>query len=269
MQNNINILQKLHILFVDDEKLIREIVSDMLSDTVGSISLASNGQEGLEFYLSSLRPIDIVISDQTMPVMHGLDMLEKIKEYNPAQKCIMITAHSESKYMLRAIEIGVEHFIVKPIIFDRLEHILSTLAYKIEQERFLKEQEKLNQYQLIEHAFNTSLVFLVNNIPLPSFIINQQDLVVVSNSEINTILMGTIHYKKFIDKTLVVNDILSPNYIIESSLILGDWKEEFLLIEEELFFEIEDNIYKPKMKRILSDNNTPFYLVCLIQETIS
>ncbi|MDP3290995.1 MAG: response regulator, partial [Sulfuricurvum sp.] len=134
MENHITLAKKLHVLFVDDERLIREMVSDMLSDTVGHVSLASNGQEGLDFYLNSLRPIDIVISDQTMPIMQGLDMLEKIKAHNPTQKCIMITAHSEAKYMLRAIEIGIENFIIKPIIFDKLDNILYDLALKIEQE---------------------------------------------------------------------------------------------------------------------------------------
>lgn len=268
MQTNINILQKLHILFVDDERLIREIVSDMLSDTVGCISLASNGQEGLDFYLNSMRPIDIVISDQTMPVMNGLDMLQKIKEHNPSQKCIMITAHSEAKYMLRAIEIGIEHFIVKPIIFDQLTNVLATLAYKTEQERLLKEQEKLNHYQLVEHAFNTSLLFLVNNIPLPSFIINQQDNIVMGNSEMNTVLTGTAHYKKFLDKTFKVYDIFDENCTVEADSLFSDWKEELLLVGEDLSFEIEGNLYKSKMKRLLSDNKTPFYLICLIQTSV-
>ena len=267
MENNINLLKKLHILFVDDERLIREIVSDMLSDSVGHVSLASNGREGLEFYLNSLRPIDIVISDQTMPVMHGLDMLEKIKEHNPSQKCIMITAHSEAKYMLRAIEIGIEHFMIKPISFSKLETILHNLAYKIEQEIILVEKERLTQRQLLDHAFNTSLISLVNNIPLPSFIIDQNDQIIAGNSEINTIFIGTPFYKNFIDKTLNLKDILSSNSLSQINPLICDWKEEFLLIEEDLSFEIEENVYKPKIKRILSNNNIPFYLLCLIETT--
>lgn len=267
MENNINLLKKLHILFVDDEKLIREIFSDMLQDTVGNVSLASNGQEGLEFYLNSLRPIDIVISDQTMPIMQGLDMLEKIKEHNPSQKCIMITAHSEAKYMLRAIEIGIEHFIIKPIIFSKLETVLYDLAHKIEQEILLVEKEKLNQRQLLNYAFNTSLISLVNNIPLPSLVINQNDQVVVGNSEISTIFIGTSFYKSFVDKTLNIKDILYLDPLTQTNPLLCDWKEGFLLTEEELSFEIEETVYKPKIKRILSNDNTPFYLICLIKTT--
>lgn len=266
MQNNLALTKKLHVLFVDDERLIREMVSDMLSESVGCVSLASNGQEGLDFYLSSLRPIDIVITDQTMPLMQGLDMLEKIKQHNPSQRCIMITAHSEAKYMLRAIEIGIEHFIIKPIIFDKLDKILYDLAFKIEQEKLLSENEKSTQRQLIEHAFNTSLINLVNNIPLPSFVVDQDDKIIASNSEMISILSGTIYYKKLLDKKLNFKDIVSGESLVQISHLVCDWKEEHLLLDENFLFEIEDTIYMLKMKRILSQNNTRFYILCLIEK---
>lgn len=267
MQNTLSLTKELHILFVDDERLIREMVSDMLSDTVGHVSLASNGQEGLDFYMNSLRPIDIIISDQTMPVMNGLDMLAKIKEYDPSQKCIMITAHSEAKYMLRAIEIGVEHFIVKPIIFDKLDAIIYDLAFKIEQEKSQKEKERLNQRRQIEHAFNSSLISLVNNIPLPSLILNEDDHAVACNSELLSIFAGTPFYKKCIGKELNFRDILSTKTLEKMQPLICDWKEEFLLMEENFDFEIEENLYKLKMKRILSNENIRFYLICLVEMT--
>lgn len=265
MENHRTLTKKLHVLFVDDERLIREMVSDMLSDTVGHVSLASNGQEGLEIYLNSLRPIDIVISDQTMPVMQGLDMLEKIKVHNPSQKCIMITAHSEAKYMLRAIEIGIEHFIIKPIIFDKLDTILDDLAHKIEQENQKKEREKLDQFEQIQHAFKASLESLVNNIPLPSMILDEHDRVITCNSDIFSMLACTPHYKKLIQKELNFTDLLNYDAPIKINNAFCDWKEEFLLIGEELYCDIERTIYKVKIKRILSENNTRFYMLCLIE----
>jgi len=265
MENHIALTKKLHVLFVDDEWLIREMVSDMLSDTVGHVSLASNGQEGLDFYMNSLRPIDIVIADQTMPVMLGLDMLEQIKAYNPSQKCIMITAHSETKYLLRAIEIGIEHFIIKPIVFDQLDNILNSLALKIEHESLQKEQEKLYQREQLKHVYNKSLESLVNNIPLPSMIIDQNDNIITCNSEIFTILACTEHYKKLIDKNLNIKDLLSPDTLIKSDLDFCDWKDEYILINLDPYFDIEKTMYSVKIKRIISDDNARFYLLCLIE----
>lgn len=265
MENGLSLTQKLHVLFVDDERLIREMVSDMLSDTVGHITLASNGQEGLDFYMNSLRPVDVVISDQTMPIMQGLDMLEKIKAHNPSQKCIMITAHSEAKYMLRAIEIGIEHFLVKPILFDKLDSILYDMAFKIEQELLRQESEKLTQRQLIHHAFHTSLETLVNNIPLPSFIMDEHDRIITCNSEMLSIVVGTTYYKKLIEKTLDFKEIISGDASIKNQSYFCDWKEEMLYIDDVLSFDIENTRYIPKLKRLLSDDKKRFYIVCLIE----
>lgn len=265
MENHVTLTKKLHVLFVDDERLIREMVSDMLSDTVGHVSLASNGQEGLEFYLNSLRPVDIVISDQTMPVMQGLDMLEKIKEHNPSQKCIMITAHSEAKYMLRAIEIGIEHFIVKPINFDKLDVILYDLAHKIELENQKKEREKLDRFEQVRNAFKTSLESQVNNIPIPSMILDEHDSIIAYNSDVVSILACTPFYKKLIEKELNFTDLLKYDAPVKNNNSFCDWKEENLLIGEELYFDIERTIYKVKLKRILSEDNTRYYMLCLIE----
>jgi YesN/AraC family two-component response regulator len=197
--------------------------------------------------------------------MQGLDMLEKIKAHNPSQKCIVITAHSETKYMLRAIEIGIEHFIIKPIIFDKLDDILYDLAHKIEQELLQKEREKFDQREQIQHAFNTSLESLINNIPLPSMILDQNDQVIAGNIEIFSIFAGTPYYKKLIDKDLNFKDLLSDDASLKNGSPFCDWKEEFLLIGEELDFDIEKIVYSVKIKRILSDDNTRFYVLCLIE----
>lgn len=265
MENALSLTKKLHVLFVDDERLIREMVSEILRDTVGHVSLASNGQEGFDFYIHSLRPVDIVISDQTMPFMQGLEMFEKIKAHNPSQKCIMITAHSETKHMLRAIEIGIEHFLVKPILFDKLDTILYDLAFKIEQETIRKENEKLTQRQLIHHAFNTSLETFVNNIPIASFIMDEHDRIITCNSEMLSIVVGTPYYKKLIDKELDFKELVSHNALIKNESYFCDWKEELLYIDDNLSFEIEKTKYIPKIKRMLSDDKKRFYIVCLIE----
>jgi len=265
MENHLLLTKKLHVLFVDDERLIREMVSEILCDTVAHVSLAANGQEGLDFYLNSLRPIDIVISDQTMPIMQGLDMLEKIKAHNPFQKCIMITAHSEAKYMLRAIEIGIEHFIIKPINFNKLDNILYDLALKIEQERQQKEQEKLDQREQIQHAFNASLETIINYIPLPSAILDQHDRVIAGNKDFFSILAGTPYYKQLINKELDFKELFDDRDDLKDNSAFCDWKEEFLLIEEELSLDIERTKYSAKIKRILSEDNTRFYVLCLIE----
>ncbi|MDD3770884.1 response regulator [Sulfuricurvum sp. IAE1] len=264
MQSRHDLMKNLHILFVDDERLIREMVYDMLGDTVGNVSLAADGEEGLAFYRDSLRPVDIVISDQTMPVMNGLDMLEKIKQINPSQKCIMITAHSEAAYMLRAIEIGVEHFMIKPIIFDKLDTILYELALKIEQENYRAEKERTERRELVEHTFQFSFQTLVDNIPLPSLIVDENDTVQACNSELLSLVAGTEHYPKLLTKELDFKSLFFHDAMTKTSPSFCDWKEEHLYMGEDLAFEFEASHYRLKLKRMRTEGQKRFYILCML-----
>lgn len=221
MEKKIDLTKKLHVLFVDDEYLIREMIFDVLGDTVGHITLAKNGQEGLETYLNSLFPIDIVITDQTMPVMNGLDMLEKIKEHNPAQMCIMITAHSETKYMLRAIELGIDNFIVKPIDFDKLDEIVYDLALKIEQKNILRALEDKQRHSDIKKALDIKTDEILNLIPFPSLYIDGETNIILN---FNKLFSELFYDDSFLREHCNLNDILirKEKYIFSEKLSLFD-----------------------------------------------
>ena len=109
-QNNMGTLEeylkKLDVLYVEDEEAVRELIENRLSRSFGKIYTAPNGEVGL-YKFDAHRP-RIVITDIRMPIMNGIDMLEGIKEKRPDVKVIVTTAHSDSDYMLRSIDIGVE-----------------------------------------------------------------------------------------------------------------------------------------------------------------
>jgi YesN/AraC family two-component response regulator len=267
MQNTLEITKKLNVLFVDDEEMIREMMNEVLSETVGHLTLAVNGKEGLDIYTNSLRTIDIVITDQTMPIMKGLDMLTLIKEINPNQKCIMMTAHSEAEYMLRAIEIGIEHFLIKPIYFDKLDEIILDLANKIEEEKLAIEYERKERLDQVNHAFTYSLDMLVNNIPIPSMVIDQDDNILNYNDELACLMAGTPKYQQFIAKELKLNDIKDVSND-HGHPQFCDWKEEVIQLGNDLNCTIDSISYLVKIKKIVAEKLTRVYVVCLIQNTL-
>ncbi len=267
MQNSLEITKQLNILFVDDEEMIREMMNEVLSDTVGHITLAVNGKDGLDIYTNSLRPYDIVITDQTMPIMKGLDMLTKIKEINPSQKCIMMTAHSEADYMLRAIEIGIEHFLIKPIYFDKLDEIILELANKITEEKLAIERERKDRLEQVNHAFTYSLDMLVSNIPIPSMVIDQDDTILVYNNELACIMTGTPKYQQFLAKELKLSDLKDETNDEDHSQFC-DWKEETIQLGNDLNCTIDSISYSVKIKKIVAEQLTRVYVVCLIQNTL-
>src|SRR3569832_2435990 len=93
-----------HILVVDDEESLREILSEVLAEEGHRVSAAASAEQAL--MLLSDRHIDIVITDIRMPGMNGIDLLRKIKEKKQETQGIVITSHASLDSALAALRAG-------------------------------------------------------------------------------------------------------------------------------------------------------------------
>jgi diguanylate cyclase (GGDEF)-like protein/PAS domain S-box-containing protein len=137
-------LLDLKILVVDDQDDIREALVTLIGLWSHNVYGASNGKEGFELYQTYLP--DIVITDIRMPVVGGLEMIEKIKAHNPSLPIIITSAFQDPEYLLNAIELKVDGYIVKPIkkrdLKSRLEHISKALLFEEEIAKRLKAEQE-------------------------------------------------------------------------------------------------------------------------------
>lgn len=111
-------LKNLTVLFVEDEQLAREKLAKLLDKVFKNVIICENGQEGLDKFttrFNSNEKIDLIISDINMPIMNGLEMLEKIRDLDKEVPLIYTTARSESENILKAVSLNVSHYILKPI----------------------------------------------------------------------------------------------------------------------------------------------------------
>jgi two-component system chemotaxis response regulator CheY len=109
------------ILVVDDSGTVRQQVSMALKQAGFAIVEAADGQEALDA-LASNRAIDMVVCDVNMPVLNGLEMVEKVKQ-NPAHKALpilMLTTEGQPSMIRRAKEAGAVGWIVKPFDANQL-----------------------------------------------------------------------------------------------------------------------------------------------------
>ena len=113
MLKNSAILSSLRILYVEDDLNTREEVSFFLEGIVAELYLASDGKEGYEKYCTHLP--DLIITDIQMPKMNGIEMIEKIRQTDSYTPILITSAYNETNYLLNAINIGVERYILKPI----------------------------------------------------------------------------------------------------------------------------------------------------------
>jgi diguanylate cyclase (GGDEF)-like protein len=125
MINNISILKNITILYAEDEKDLREVTHQILKGFTKKQYVAQNGQEGLELFRAHENEIDLIITDVNMPVMNGLDMVKEIKKININIPIIVATAFSNKEYLLEAIDIGVDKYVLKPIDIAKLLQVMS------------------------------------------------------------------------------------------------------------------------------------------------
>lgn len=129
------------VLIVEDEEVIRKGLSFVMNwEKVGCavVGEAADGEEGLE-KIRTRKP-DIVICDIRMPVMDGLEMLQKSTEYN--YEAILLSGYSEFPYAQKAISLGVREYLLKPVDFKKLEACIIKITNLLK-EKQNKEHERL------------------------------------------------------------------------------------------------------------------------------
>lgn len=104
--------QKRNVLVVDDAEFMRNILEDMLTRDGHTVIKAKNGQEGLE--VLAKEQVDICILDIVMPGMHGIEVLEKVRETYADVEVVMLSAQSTVGNVRKSLELGAKGFVVKP-----------------------------------------------------------------------------------------------------------------------------------------------------------
>ncbi len=122
------------ILIVEDDKVTGKMLGRIIAQEFPQviINFTDNGKQGLELFKEHLP--DIVITDINMPEMDGIQMAREIKLVKADTHFIVLTGHSDKRYLEMFNEIGVNDYIVKPIDFEKLfatiEKYIDELALK-------------------------------------------------------------------------------------------------------------------------------------------
>lgn len=118
-------MKDLNLMIVEDEDKLRDGLQRALSGFFAKLITAKNGDEGLKKF-KKYNP-DLVITDILMPIVDGLDMAKGIKEISPDTPVIVLSAYSEKERLLRAIDIGIDKYLIKPVDIDELLRIIERI----------------------------------------------------------------------------------------------------------------------------------------------
>ncbi len=130
----------MRVLLIDDEPIIREglrSIIDWKSFGFEICGEAEDGKRGMEQILE-LKP-DIAIVDIKMPEMNGLEMIEKLKEFDISCEMIVLTAYTDFKFAQKSIELGINSYLLKPIEENELKQKVCKLRDEILERRVQKQ----------------------------------------------------------------------------------------------------------------------------------
>lgn len=152
---------KIKIFIADDHSMIREGIKQLieLESDLKVVGFANNGMEAIE-KIEKLKP-DVVLLDINMPVLNGMDTLVKLKESNLEVKVIMLTIHNESEYIIRAMKLGCDGYILKEANSAELKNAIYTV-YNGGRYIYPVITPILNQYLVVNSDKNTKFDKLTN-----------------------------------------------------------------------------------------------------------
>lgn len=118
------------ILYVEDDNRIREAFSLYLGKFF-DLDCAENGKVGLDKFLSNNEEIDLIITDISMPIMNGLEMIENIRQINRNVPIYVTSAFDDSIVMEKAYRLNTNRFIEKPLRINQIIEFISNDFNKI------------------------------------------------------------------------------------------------------------------------------------------
>ncbi|MFT7002773.1 MAG: DNA-binding response OmpR family regulator [Sulfurimonas sp.] len=166
-QNLKDISKNLSILYVEDDCDLRKSVSRTFSKLFKIVHTAVDGEDGLKFYnnffLEKNHYYDIVVSDIHMPFLNGIELSKAIFEINKKQKIIIMSAHSDKKYLINLINIGVEGFMQKPLNSKEILTVLNDVCISLQNENLINLGEGYSYDGLLQALFLNSQIISLSN----------------------------------------------------------------------------------------------------------
>jgi len=233
---------QINILVIDDEQIMREGCSRILSKDGWAVITAENGKQGLDEIQNHLGKMDVILLDLMMPGMSGMEVLDQVRTIDPNLLVIVITGYATVESAVEAMKKGAYDFIPKPFTPDQLRIVVRRA---IEKRTLQKEAEFLRREReksLLDIATEKSKIKTIINCMGDGVLVCDRDgrivltnpaasrMFKVSETSLlgNSLLECNLHPELFktIDESLKTKDI---NYTsVSQELSLGESGEIFL-----------------------------------------
>ena len=161
---DLTILQNFNILYIEDDVDLLKHTKDVLVDFVNEIYAVKTSLEAMNILLN--KKVDVIICDILLKDENGIDFLKHIKNKNINIPTILTTAHTDTQYLLDAIKLKVENYIIKPVnIKELLESLHDILLPIVQQKELQKNNNVIKTISAITDGKQVAIIkYIINNL---------------------------------------------------------------------------------------------------------
>lgn len=192
--------KNIKILIVEDDEITRENEVEYLENFFENIYEASNAIEALKIY-EQINP-NIIISDIQMPKLNGLEFISKIRQKDKDVQIIILTAFCDKEYLLKAIELQLVKYLIKPINENELYKTLKTCVENLK-----------NKKSNIIHLYD-NLIFDMYNLTL----IENDEIVKLRTKEINFLYLLLKNKDRYVTYSEIENFVWNDDVMTKDAL---------------------------------------------------
>jgi YesN/AraC family two-component response regulator len=212
---NTKVIGQMRILCVEDEPQALAQLKLSLESFCKELYCAKDGKEAIE--IIDKKELDVVITDIMMPHVNGLELLKIIKKKYKDIKVIIVTAHSESNYLLKAIELKADGYILKPL---NLQELFSLIVKNVSPKIFENELSSKNSLLKVLRAVGGKRVqiieYIFNNIDENSEFIGTYDEI---TKKLNSSKPTVVNTFKALIEDGILTRIKNGHYKLKSNLL--------------------------------------------------
>lgn len=239
------------ILIVEDEPIIRRGIASLIdfeSLGISTVQEVENGEQALE-KIREEAP-DILLTDINMPKMDGITLAQLVRSEYPQMRIIFLTGYDYVDYLLSAVKIGVEDYILKPISKSDVSEIIVKLVSSLQKERKDKEiekvLEKITTVDTQDNIAKNNYKELIQNIIEESYTDSQFTLSVLSEKlDLSSGYLSIMFKKNF---GIPFQDYLLQKRMEKAKLLLLTTELKNYEIAEQVGFE-DVNYFITKFKK--------------------
>ncbi|MFA7090695.1 MAG: response regulator [Arcobacteraceae bacterium] len=130
MIGNLLLLKSKTVLYAEDDQIMQTQITEVLEMLFKEVFSAENGQKAYELYEE--KSPDIILTDIKMPLIDGLQFIEKVRKNDYNTPIILLTNFNEKEYLSHAVNLSIDGYILKPVEFNALVQTLTKAMQRVQ-----------------------------------------------------------------------------------------------------------------------------------------